>query len=98
MLQVQDGCDLQHDRLLVHRPLPPSVSMGKGCQLCSGTNVSSLQNSGGFKIQVVRGPKAIFGVNLALGSIQCFIVVFIAPESPDSKSTVTLGEIELFMF
>ena len=47
-------------------------------------------------------PKAIFGVNLALGSIQCFIIVSIAPESPNSKSagcqSVTLGEIELFTF
>ena len=45
------------------------------------------------------GPK---GVYLALVSIQCFIIVSIAPESPDSKSAgckaVTLGEIELFMF
>ena len=51
---------------------------------------------------VVRGPKAIFGVNLALGSIQCFVLVSIAPESPDSKSAecqaVTLGEVELFTF
>ena len=42
------------------------------------------------------------GVNLALASIQCFIVDSIAPESLDSKSAgcraVTLGEIELFMF
>ena len=41
-------------------------------------------------------------VNLALGSIQCFILVSIAPESPDSKSgkyqVVTLGEIELLTF
>ena len=48
---------------------------------------------------IVWGPEAIFGVNLALASIQCFIVVPIAPESPDSKSArcqaVTLGEIEL---
>ena len=45
------------------------------------------------------GPR---GEYLALGSIQCFIVVSIAPESPDSKSAgceaVTLGEIELFTF
>ena len=45
------------------------------------------------------GPR---GVYLALASIQCFIVVSIAPESPDSKSAgckaVTLGEIELFKF
>ena len=51
---------------------------------------------------VVRGPKAILGLNLALASIQCFIVDSIAPESPDSKSArckdVTLGEIELLMF
>ena len=42
------------------------------------------------------------GLNLALASIQCFIVDSIAPESPDSKSArckdVTLGEIELLMF
>ena len=51
---------------------------------------------------LVRGPKAILGLNLALASIQCFIVDSIAPESPNSKSAgckaVTLGEIELFMF
>ena len=51
---------------------------------------------------IVRGPKAILGLNLALASIQCFIVYSIAPESPDSKSArckaVTLGEIELFTF
>ena len=53
-------------------------------------------------LEVVRGPKAILGLNLALASIQCFIVDSIAPESPDSKSArckdVTLGEIELLMF
>ena len=42
------------------------------------------------------------GVYLALASIQCFILVSIAPESPDSKSArceaATLGEIELFTF
>ena len=42
------------------------------------------------------------GVYLALASIQCFIVVSKAPESPDSKSAgckaVTFGEIELFTF
>ena len=36
------------------------------------------------------------GVNLAFGSIQCFILVSIAPESPDFKSAkcqaVTLGK------
>ena len=51
---------------------------------------------------VVRGPKAILGLDLALASIQCFIVDSIAPESPDSKSAgckaVILGEIELFTF
>ena len=40
------------------------------------------------------------GVHLALGSIQCFIIVSIAPEPSDSKSArcqaVTLGEVELF--
>ena len=45
------------------------------------------------------GPR---GVYLALASIQCFIVVSKAPESPDSKSArckdVTFGEIELFTF
>ena len=45
------------------------------------------------------GPR---GVYLALASIQCFIVVSKAPESPDSKSAgckdVTLGEIELITF
>ena len=45
------------------------------------------------------GPR---GVYFTLASIQCFIVVSIAPESPDSKSAgckaVTLGEIELFTF
>ena len=50
----------------------------------------------------VRGPKAILGLNLALASIQCFIVDSIASESPDCKSArckaVTLGEIELFTF
>ena len=51
---------------------------------------------------IVRGPKANLGLNLALASIQCFIVDSIAPESPDSKSAgckaVTFGEIELFTF
>ena len=51
---------------------------------------------------LVRGPKALFRVNLALASIQCFFIDSIAPESPDSKSAgckaVTFGEIELFMF
>ena len=40
------------------------------------------------------------GVYLAVAYIQCFIVVIIAPETPDSKSAkckaVTLGEIELY--
>ena len=53
-------------------------------------------------ILLVWVPKAILGVNLALGSIQCFIVDSIAPESLDSKSAgcqaVTLGEIELLTF
>ena len=48
------------------------------------------------------GPKGHLRVNLALASIQCFIVDSIAPESPDFKSAgsknVTLGEIELLMF
>ena len=51
---------------------------------------------------LVRGPKAILGLNLALASIQCFIVDPISPESPHSKSAkckdVTLGEIELLLF
>ena len=51
---------------------------------------------------IVRGPKALFRVNLTLASIQCFIVGSVAPESLDSKSAgceaVTLGEIELFTF
>ena len=51
---------------------------------------------------IVRGPKAIFGVNRALGSIQCFFVDSIAPEPPNLVSagcqTVTIGEIELFTF
>ena len=51
---------------------------------------------------VVQGPKAILGLNLALASIQCFIVDSIAPECLDSKSAeckdVTLGEIVLIMF
>ena len=55
-----------------------------------------------ISFNLVRGPKAILGLNLALASIQCFIVDSIAPESPDSKSAgckdVTLGEIELLMF
>ena len=51
---------------------------------------------------IVRGSKAMFGVNLALGSIKCFIIDPIAPESVDFKSAgceaVTLGDIELFKF
>ena len=46
---------------------------------------------------IVWGPKANLGLNLALASIQCFIVDSIAPESPDSKSArckaVTLRKI-----
>ena len=45
------------------------------------------------KIRYSLGPR---GVYLALASIQCFIVVSIASESPDSKSAgckaVTLGK------
>ena len=52
-----------------------------------------------FLMEYSLGPR---GVYLALASIQCFIVVSKAPESPDSKSArckdVTLGEIELFPF
>ena len=51
------------------------------------------------RLLIVRGPKAILGLNLALASIQHFIV---DSEAPDSKSAgcqaVTFGEIELFMF
>ena len=56
-------------------------------------------------LPIVRGPKAILGVNLALGSILLlflYIAISIAPESTDSKSAgcqaATLGEIELFTF
>ena len=56
-------------------------------------------SSNGSGLPISLGPR---GVYLALASIQCFIVVSIAPESPDSKSAgckaVTLGEIELFTF
>ena len=53
-----------------------------------------------FKIYVLRlDNTGAVGVNLTLGSIQCFIVDSIAPESPNSKSArcqaLTLGEIEL---
>ena len=58
-----------------------------------------LENRG---IVIVRGPKALFRVNLALASIQCFIIDSIAPGSPASKSArckaITLWEIELFTF
>ena len=51
---------------------------------------------------VVLSPKSIFRVNLAFASIQCFLHVSIAPESPDFKSAwckaVTLGQLEIFTF
>ena len=51
---------------------------------------------------IVRGPKAILGLNLGLVSIQYFTIDSLAPESLDTKSArckaVTLGEIELFTF
>ena len=51
---------------------------------------------------IVRGAKTTLEANLALASMQSFIIVSIAPESPDSNSArcqaVTLGELELFLF
>ena len=80
----------------------PQGSSMKGLCAVVGIGTTAVLHSVLNRLVIVRGPKTILGLNLALASIQCFIVDSIAPESPDSKSArckaVTLGEIELFTF